>query len=341
MKTATRKQFNILLERFAKGYGVANVSEQFAIDPSIAQDFRDKIVELSTFLQKINVLPVDELKGQKIFGFASRPVTGRTDTTVAGQEREPINIVGMTDDIYELFQTNADVAMPYHLIDAWAKFKDFADRYAKYVRQRMANDKEIIGWHGISAAATTNFATNPLLEDVNKGWMQLMREKKPDNIVTEGATPGKVRIGAGGDYINLDIAVNDLAHGIPEYKRAGLVALVGSDLIARERTALFAAVDGKPTEKLAYNQAMATLGGLPWETPSNFPARGLVVTSYDNLSIYQQEDSHRRKIEDNARKNQVEDFNSVNEGYVVEDYEKFVGLEFKNVELPDGAGGWE
>ena len=72
---------------------------------------------------------------------------------------------------------------------------------------------------------------------------------------------------------------------------------------------------------------MVSFGGLPWESPSNFPARGLIVTSYDNLSIYVQDGSWRRHILDNPKKDRVEDFNSRNEGYVVEVPEKFVGIE--------------
>lgn len=341
MDAETRKRFNALCARFAKTYGVDNVSVQFSVEPALAQKLRDKIIELSSFLQKINVIGVKELKGQNIFGFASRPVASRTNTALDGKERKAINVLGLEAGEYELFQTNSDVALPYRTIDAWAKFEDLPERYATYVLQRMANDKEIVGWHGTHAAPDTDFATNPLLQDVNRGWMQYMRDLKPENILTDGATTGELRIGQGGDYSSLDLAVNDLYHAIPPYMRNGLVALVGSDLIAGERAALFGAVSMTPTEKVLYGPAMSTLGGLPWETPSNFPARGLIVTSYNNLSMYQQDGSHRRQIIDNPKKDQIEDFNSVNEGYVVEEAEKFVGLEFDNVKVPDGAGGWE
>lgn len=341
MDAATRKLFNALCARFAKTYGVDDVSVQFAVEPTLAQKLRDKIVERSTFLQKINVIGVKELAGQNIFGFASRPVASRTNTAQEGKERKAINVLGLEAGEYRLYQTNSDVGLPYRTIDAWAKFEDLPERYAAYVLQRMANDKEITGWHGLSAAADTDFAANPLLQDLNRGWMQYMRELKPENILKQGATLGEIRIGPGGDYPGLDLAVNDLYHSIPPYMRNGLVALVGSDLIANERAALFGAVSMTPTEKVLYGPAMSTLGGLTWETPSNFPARGLVVTSYDNLSIYQQDGSHRRQIIDNPKKDQIEDFNSVNEGYVVEEAEKFVALEFENVKVPDGDGGWE
>ncbi|EPR43129.1 phage major capsid protein, P2 family [Desulfovibrio sp. X2] len=341
MRLDTRKLFAALLGRLASTYGVASVEQQFSIDPTVAQRLTDKIVEQATFLPKINVIQVDELKGQNILGYANAPVTGRTDTTQAGKERTPRNVVGLGSYGYELLQTNADVAMPYRLMDAWAKFADFMERYARYVQQRMGSDMELIGWYGTSASADTDPATYPLLQDVNKGWLQYLRDNLSGNVLSEGATPGEIRIGATGDWANLDVAVLDLQQGIPQYMRQGLVALIGSDLIAKEKSALYAAIGDKPTEKALVAAGMTTFGGLPWETPSNFPARGIVVTSYDNLSIYQQSGSWRRQVVDNPKKDQVEDYNCRNEGYVVETPEKMVALEFANVRLPDGAGGWE
>lgn len=137
--------------------------------------------------------------------------------------------------------------------------------------------------------------------------------------------------------MNLDVAVHDLLQGIPSFLRQNLVALIGTDLIAQEKATLMAAVGGKPTEKTLAQLSLATFGGLPWETPSNFPARGLVITSLDNLSIYQQDGSWRRQIVDNPKKDRVEDYNSRNEGYVVETPEKLVAWEFNNVKL---EGEW-
>lgn len=341
MRSTTRQLFGALCAALAANYHVRSVSETFAIVPAVAQALSDKIVEQATFLPKINVLPVDELVGENLLGYANSTVTSRTDTSQPDKERTPRNVLGMGKYGYVLSQTNADVALRYALMDAWAKFPDFQARYARYVQERMGNDMELIGWHGTSAAATTDPAANPLLQDVNKGWMQYMRDNLPANILTGGAAAGLIKIGEGGDWPNLDVAINDLLQGIPEYMRRGLVALIGSDLVAREKAALFAAVGGKPTEKAALSASMTSFGGLPWETPSNFPGRGLVITSYDNLSIYRQSDSWRRQIVDNPKKDQVEDYSSRNEGYVVETPEKFVAVEFANVRLPSAAGGWE
>ena len=336
MRDQTRKHFHILCDRLAAGYGVANVSEQFSISPSVQQLLKDKIVEASTFLPRINIITVDELKGENILAGASGPVTGRTDTT-GDAERTPRDVLGLAKYTYELAATQSDVYMRHNTVDAWAKFPDMAVRYLLYVQSRIASDMEIIGWNGTSVAATTNLVANPMLQDVNKGWLQYMRENKPANMLPQGSVAGQIRFGSGGDFVNLDVAVHDLLQGIPSFLRQDLVALIGTDLIAQEKSALMAAVGGKPTEKTLAQMSLATFGGLPWETPSNFPARGLVITSLDNLSIYQQDGSWRRQIVDNPKKDRVEDYNSRNEGYVVETPEKLVGWEFNNVKL---EGEW-
>lgn len=55
------------------------------------------------------------------------------------------------------------------------------------------------------------------------------------------------------------------------------------------------------------------------------------VTSWDNLSIYFQDSSWRKQTVDNPKRSRVEDYNSRNEGYVIEQLEKFAMTE--NVEL--------
>ena len=71
-----------------------------------------------------------------------------------------------------------------------------------------------------------------------------------------------------------------------------------------------------------------------------FPARGLTITTLDNLSIYYQRGTRRRTIVDNAKRDRIEDYQSVNEDYVIEDFDKFCMAE--NIKLPNAAGtGWE
>ena len=342
MKDSTRKQFNALTGQIGIGYGVTNVNETFSVAPSIEQRLQDKIVEKEEFLGQINVLPVDDLEGENILGSASGPVSGRTDTSVEGKERKPKDILGMEKAGYRLYPTNSDVYITYKTMDAWAKFPDLPDRYTGYVQERIAKDRITIGWFGEEAAKDTDISANPLMQDVNIGWMQYMRLKLAKNILTQGANANEIRIGAGGDFLNLDHVVADLLQGIPTFLRSDLISLIGSELVGNEQVNLFKAVGAKPTEKTMAVAAQRDFGSLPWMTPNNFPARGLVITSLKNLSIYHQSGSWRRRIKDKPEKDRIEDYNSRNEGYVVETPEQFVGLEFKNVKLPNAAGdGWE
>ncbi|STH27919.1 P2 family phage major capsid protein [Escherichia coli] len=50
-----------------------------------------------------------------------------------------------------------------------------------------------------------------------------------------------------------------------------------------------------------------------------FPPNALLITRLDNLSIYWQEDTRRRSVIDNPKRDRIENFESVNEAYVVED----------------------
>ncbi|MOA60462.1 Phage major capsid protein, P2 family [compost metagenome] len=43
------------------------------------------------------------------------------------------------------------------------------------------------------------------------------------------------------------------------------------------------------------------------------------MTRLDNLSIYWQEGTRRRTVVDNAKRDRIENFESVNESYVIED----------------------
>ncbi len=51
----------------AETYGVELSSKMFSVEPSIAQELNDAITAKADFLQRINVIPVTEIKGEKVF----------------------------------------------------------------------------------------------------------------------------------------------------------------------------------------------------------------------------------------------------------------------------------
>ncbi|MFJ2464588.1 phage major capsid protein, P2 family [Pseudomonas sp. NPDC087615] len=327
------KQYSALQEAIAETYGIERASKTFSVEPSIAQELNDSITAKADFLERINVVPVSEIKGEKVFIGVNGPVTGRTNTKTT--DREAKDASALENTTYELSDTQSDVGLPYAKIDAWAKFPDFQDRYSGAVQKRIAQDRIVIGFHGTHAATQTDLAANPKLQDVNKGWLQQLREQAPQQVLKEGASAGKVKLGAGGDYANLDALVHDTKQMVDEILRedGDLVAIIGSDLLAADKAKLYTKQGDTPTEKerIENLQVIATYGGLPSFSVPNFPVNAVLVTSWDNLSIYFQDSSWRKQAVDNPKRSRVEDYNSRNEGYVIEQLEKIALTE--NVEL--------
>ena len=327
------KHYAELQDAIADTYGVQRASKMFSVDPSVAQELNDAITAKADFLERINIVPVSEIKGEKVFIGVNGPVTGRTNTKTA--DRQAKDASALENTTYELVDTQSDVGLPYAKIDAWAKFPDFQDRYSAAVQKRIAQDRIVIGFHGKTAAPQTDLDANPKLQDVNKGWLQQLREDAPQQVLKEGKTAGKITLGAGGDYANLDALVHDTKQMVDEILRedGDLVAIIGSDLLAADKAKLYTKQGDTPTEKerIENAQVIATYGGLPAFSVPNFPVNAVLVTSWDNLSIYFQDTSWRKQTVDNPKRSRVEDYNSRNEGYVIEQMEKIALTE--NVEL--------
>lgn len=345
MNFTAKKLFVAFCAAMAATYGVSTVAEQFTVEPTKAQVLQDKITERDEFLKKINVVPVDEMKGQKVLGAVANVIGKRTNTAL--NKRTTKNVLSLGAKDYELFKTEHDVNIKYNQIDSWAKFPDFKDRYSKWVQTAIALARVTTGWYGVSVAIETDPEENPNGEDLNKGWLQLLREYNEGAQWFDGsegtAVADEIRIGEGGDFVNLDAAVFACLQMVNPIhrKRNDLVVFIGEDLLAYEQAKLYEAQGRTPSEKERIKNLLVnrTYGGLPSDTPTAFPPRGIFITSYDNLSIYYQGTSVRRTVKDNPEQDQVDDFNSLNEGYVIEDEEKAAGFEFANVKIKDG-GTW-
>lgn len=308
------------------------VGEAYTATPSVAQMLNDKIVEDGNWLLPlINVLPVNEIAGEKILMGLSGPVTSRTDTS-GSTERVAKHLVSLDTLGYTLKKTETDVALKYGMIDMWAKFPDFAARYGLAVRKAIGNDRVRIGWRGTSAAATSNISTNPLLQDVNIGWLEQIRtyNSGSQHLIGTGGVPINLSASAGTSnattFPNLDTLVHSMEDnlGIAFQDDTDLVILVSRDLMSVAEGKYYSAQGDRPTEKRLINDKMtvATYGGFPAIVPPFFPSGTLLLTSLNNLSIYWQGTSWRRQQIDNPKKDQYEDFNSRNEGYVVENFDK-------------------
>ncbi len=153
-----------------------------------------------------------------------------------------------------------------------------------------------------------------------------MREQAPERVLglVGAGLPGKVIIGEGADadYANLDAAVVDAVNLLdPWYQEdTGLVAIVGRKLLSDK---YFPLVNTKqaPTETLAADIIISQkrIGGLPAVRVPYFPDNAILITRFDNLSIYFQEGARRRRVEDKPSRDRIENYESSNDAYVIED----------------------
>ncbi|HFT7528850.1 TPA: phage major capsid protein, P2 family [Stenotrophomonas maltophilia] len=327
MRTETRTQFNQFTRRVAELNNIESAVLSFSVEPSVQQTIEQRIQESSAFLSAINMPGVIDLKGEKIGVGVSGTIAGRTDTSGNGK-REPADVTALDKTGYECVQTNYDTAIPYARLDAWARQKNFQTVLRDAIIQRQALDRIMVGFNGTSIAPTTNSSTNPLLQDVNKGWLQQYREHSGKRVMAKGKAGDKIVIGgtdkATRDYANLDALVMDVVSNLidPWHQQdPALVVVLGRNLV-HDKYFPIINQDNKPTEQLAADLVLGTkrIGGLQPVVVPFMPADALLVTSLDNLSLYWQIDGRRRYIKEEPEKNRIANFESSNDCYVVEDY---------------------
>lgn len=324
MKKETRLAFNAYITQIAKLNDVPAdaVGHKFAVSPSVEQTIETKMQESSSFLQQINVYGVGQQEGEKLGMGVGSSVASTTDTNT--KDRATADIISIDATGYRCDQTNFDTHIGYQRLDMWAKFPDFQTRIRDLLLTRQALDRITIGFNGTKRVATSDRAANPLLQDVNKGWLQKYREFAAKRVM--GSATDSIDVGTGKEYTNLDALVFDMVGNlIDPWHRSnpGLVAICGRGLLnAKYFPVLNAAGNQANTERVAADVVMSSqrLGGLPAVSVPFFPDNALMVTSLDNLSIYWQEGTRRRTVLENSKRDRIENYESVNEGYVVEDF---------------------
>ena len=324
MRNTTRKLYTAMLAHIAQINDVDDATAKFSVNPSVQQTLETRIQDSSEFLKRINITGVTEQTGAKLGLGVGGPIASTTNTTTT--DRSTKDPTALDEQGYLCTQTNFDTHITYAKLDAWAKFPDFQTRFRDAVIKRQALDRIMIGFNGTSRAATSNPTANPLLQDVNKGWLQKYREFAAARVMDEGANAGAIRVGAaaGRDYFNLDALVMDaVANLVDPWHREDteLVALMGRDLLHDKYFPLVNAANA-PTEQLALDTVVSQkrVGGLQAARVPFVPDDAILITRFDNLSIYFQEQARRRTIVDNAKRDRIENYESSNDAYVVEDY---------------------
>lgn len=315
----TQVALHAFRERVAELNGVNNLSVPFEVAPQPEQRLVEAYQKSTDFLQRINVVLVRDAHGQKLGLGSSAPIASTTDTRI--QPRRPTTMADLEAmDDYLCTQTDFDIGYDWRVIDNWSHFPDFQVRLADLAVKKIAQDRQRIGFNGTHRAKTSNKQLYPNLQDVNIGWLEKIRQYSPERHIKE------IKLGKDKEFKNLDALVEMAKHEmIGEQHRSGddLVVMTSTGLITEKALELINQnYDPKNQESANALYQRKLLGTMPTDTPSYFPTGSLLITSYDNLSIYQQRGSHRRHIRDEPEWNRTADYQSINECYVVEDYSK-------------------
>lgn len=356
MRNETRILFSAYVSQIALLNGVEPTTvangAKFAVAPTVEQKLEEVIKESSEFLKAIQIVPVIEQIGSKVGLGTTRTLAGRTDTA-GGTRRAPTNPNDTSDrGQYICKQTNSDWSTPYVQLDAWRHQPNFQTLVRDSIVKQQGRDRIMIGWNGTSAAVSTDRVANPMLQDVNFGWLYKIRTHAAAQVVNDGDLTVKsdgsnnaplkaiyVKAGvtlfdqslansttAAADYSSLDALVLDAKSLIAEWHRGrtDLVVIVGHDLVDDKYFNIAQAAGATATEVEATDRIIRStkqLGGLEAVRVPFFPANSILITTLDNLAIYVQEGTRRRQIKDEPALDQIENYESVNEAYVVEDYE--------------------
>lgn len=346
MKNPTRQKFNSYVSSLAILCGSPAEAMAFTATPAVQQKLYERASESVAFLGLINSgVLVTEKDGEKLGLSANQPIMGRTDTSGEG-ERSTTDPSSLDSDTYSCVHVDFDTHLKYAKLDEWAKFPDFELRIRNQLVKAFGQDLLRVGFNGTHKAATTNKTANPLLQDVAKGWLQKIRDARPAQVfnglpgadVGDPETPVYFGTNADNEYKNLDAVVkNAMNELLPDWAQdAQYVAIVGRNLVDDKYLNYINKVQANSETKAAEELSREKkLGGVPAYTAPFFPANAILITTFDNLSIYVQEGSRRRTFVDNPKKSQYEDYQSENIDFVVEDYD--FALLIENLEERNAA----
>ncbi|EBX7266853.1 phage major capsid protein, P2 family [Salmonella enterica] len=316
-----------MLRKFTAGLARANgqvdTSRFFSLTDPKETQLRNALLQNSEFLSLLpNVLDVDQVTGQVVSTGKPGIYTGRKKE---GRFSRPLGVDG---NEYQLRETDSGSYLAYSLLVVWANAgseEEFFQRIQAFSNESFALDMLRVAFNGTSAAENTDPEANPNGEDVNIGWHQIVKTRSKEQVITDAVTIGDV----GADFIGLDAAVTDLVHSCiyePMRNDPRLVVLASADLIGADTTTMMNRID-RPTEKVAAQLIGRQIAGRTVYTPPFMPEGRLIVTTLDNLHIYTQRGTRKRKAEWNDDRKRFENNYLRMEGYAVEHDELYAAFD--------------
>ncbi|WP_445399936.1 phage major capsid protein, P2 family [Zobellella sp. An-6] len=332
-------QADALLDRYfsqlAQGYGIdiSKLGQLFSVTGPQETRLRAALLDAVDFLRMITMTDVDQIKGQVVdVGIGSIHSGRKADGRF-------LKHVGVGGHNYELIETDSGAVLPWSTLAVWANAGgegEFMRQVNEFINRSFALDMLRVGFNGTSAAANTDPVANPLGQDVNKGWQQLVREWNDGSQIV-GSAQNKIYFDpeGQGDYRTLDAMASDLINSTidPAFRNdPRLTVLVGADLVATAQGRLYQQAD-KPTEQIAAQQLATSVAGRRAMTPPFFPGKRMVVTIPANLQLLTQRGTRQRSAAHNQDRKGFESQYWRMEGYAVGEYRAYASFDEAGVEI--------
>lgn len=330
MSNEIRQLFLSYLDRQGSLNGVKREGDsiQLSVDPSVQQKLEKAKMENNPFLKEVNSFGVTEQEGEKVGISVKGTIASRNTSTT--ERRQPASVHDLSGSRYRCEQTNFDTYIPYTQLDAWAGHPKFQSLISQQIAQQEANDRLMIGFNGLKCELKSDRTANPLLQDINIGWLQHIRNHAPQRVmsgITLTSRDEDGKIIKKGDYGNHDSLVYDAVNSLldPWHQSAqGLIVITGSRLVTQKNFKILNqhSQNNPNNELLAGNELMklSALGGLPIVKVPYFPEGAMLITTFKNLSVYWQKGKYSRFIKNEPEYNRIATYANSNDGYVVEDF---------------------
>lgn len=258
------------------------------------------------------------------------PFAGQTDTT---QAERNVKLALSPVSEYHCQQINIDAFLSYGRIDAHNLENDLQNHIEKLLADSVMRSLLMVGFNGEARKGiSSNAEENPLGQDVQKGWLQKIREQGEN----PNAYLNKASVSKAGKYKSVNALIK---HGLkqitPHYAGAGdMVAICGRNVIADD---ILQSNHSDLTEDLGdfLTLCQNAKGGLKAISVPYFPNNAILITRLDNLAVYYQVGTLRSLMIDESEGDRIKTYNSLNVDFIVEDFNACCLIE--NVEFLDEA----
>ncbi|MCW9698766.1 MULTISPECIES: P2 family phage major capsid protein [unclassified Avibacterium] len=318
------KNFNRYIVKLGNSLGLdLNGDAYHTLDLTAENKLLENLSKNSLF-GLINVIKTTNQEGDTLG--IHIPIASTVDTNV--EERTPTKGYISPIQQFNCEQINIDTFVSYEKLDRLANYldKDFEQLFDSQLTKQMLLSLLMIGFNGKSRSNHSNPDSNPLAQDVKKGWVQKIKENAPEKIITAG------NVGAGEKYKNLKTLINAAKEKIsyPSRLADDLIILCGRNILDDRKIIVeYSDLSQDNTGLITISQEL--ISGLKAISVPFFPENCVLITSLKNISLYLQSGTVRRFMKDEARHDRIANYISMSLDFIIEDYNALALIENINI----------